>query len=454
MRSIKLIGGLAATAALLALATTVASARPASHKAAGKAGSCRVSIEVPPVLTVGDPVTVFGALTCPNQANAAGKAITVYERAAGTHRYTVVGTASTAANGSYTLSPAALATNTTFYARSGGAQSVRRTTKVQPEITLTGPADGTQLYTRAGPFIGARRLGQRPNKVIFTGTVTPAQAGAIVVLQRENSTATEEWRRIGTGVVGAGGSYAIAHTFAEPGDASIRVVVRSLRHNAPAASTPLSYEISQAQNRQLTILSSADPISDGQSVTISGTLAGGSKQPITLFAHGRGGKFTRVTGAMTDGSGNYTFMQSPHTSTFYQVQAAGHKSATLFEGVKYALTANVPPTNALLASQSLTITGTVSPAHAGHVVYLERRNGTGVGYHVVDLGTVTAGGTYSIAHAFYGVGSGQLRIKVPGDPENQGVDGPLFDVNVSAAPGALITPPAADNTKLPSEGQL
>ena len=454
MRSIKLIGGLAATAALLALATTVASAHPASHKAAGKAGSCRVSIEVPTVVTVGEPVTVFGVLTCPNQANAAGQPITVYERGGGTHGYSVAGTASTAANGSYQLSPAALATNTTFYARSGGAQSVHRVIKVQPEVTLTSPADGTQLYTRAGPFIGGRRLGQRPAKVIFSGTVTPAEAGAIIVLQRENSTASEEWRRIGIGVVGAGGSYSIAHTFAEPGDANIRVVVHSLRHNAPAASTPLSYEISQAQNPQLTIKPSTDPISDGQSVVISGTLAGGAKQPITLFAHGRGGKFARVTSLMTDGAGNYMFTQAPSTSTFYQVQAAGHKSATMFEGVKYALTANVPPTNALLASQALTITGTVSPAHAGHVVYLERRNGTGVGYHVVDVATLTAGGTYSIAHAFYGLGAGHLRIKVPGDPENQGVDSPLFEVNVTAAPGALITPPAPDNTKLPSEGQL
>jgi len=88
------------------------------------------------------------------------------------------------------------------------------------------------------------------------------------------------------------------------------------------------------------------------------------------------------------------------------------------------------------------------------VVYLERRNANGIGFHVIDVGTVSATGSFSIVHAFYGIGAGRLRIKVPGDPENQGVNGPLFEVSVMAAPGALIVPPAPDNTKLPSEGQV
>jgi hypothetical protein len=216
----------------------------------------------------------------------------------------------------------------------------------------------------------------------------------------------------------------------------------------------LTYEISQAQNPQLTINASADPISDGQAVTISGALAAGAKQPITLFAHARGGKFAPVASTTTGAAGNYTFTQSPRTSTFYQVRAGGKTSAALFEGVKYALTASVPSSATVQASQALTINGTVSPAHAGHVVYLERRNANGIGFHVIDEGTVSAGGTYSILHAFYGVGSGRLRIKVPGDPESQGVNGPLFEVSVIAAPGALIVAPAPGSTKLPSEGQV
>ena len=38
------------------------------------------------------------------------------------------------------------------------------------------------------------------------------------------------------------------HTFVVPGDANIRVLVRSQRRNAPSPSNVLTYEISQAQN--------------------------------------------------------------------------------------------------------------------------------------------------------------------------------------------------------------
>src|SRR4029077_20781432 len=124
-----------------------------------------------------------------------------------------------------------------------------------------------------------RRFGLR-NKVTFTGTVSAADAGAIVVLQRENAVGNEEGRRIGLGQVGQGGTYAITHTFAVPGDVNIRVVVRPRKLNSRGASESLSYEISQAQNPALTIHSSADPISYGQPLTISGTIAAAANTPL------------------------------------------------------------------------------------------------------------------------------------------------------------------------------
>ena len=74
-----------------------------------------------------------------------------------------------------------------------------------------------------------------------------------MILQRQNAVTGDEWHRIGFGSVEAGGNYTITHTFRVPGDASIRVLVRSDRINSPSASTPLEYEISQAQNPSLTI---------------------------------------------------------------------------------------------------------------------------------------------------------------------------------------------------------
>ncbi len=135
----------------------------------------------------------------------------------------------------------------------------------------------------------------------FTGTVNPAtDAGARVILQRQNALTGNEWHRIGIGQVQAGGSYSITHTFRVPGDANIRVLVRSDGLNIPSPSNILEYEISQAQNPNLTINASADPITFGQTVTISGVLAGGNNMPVTLLARTDQTRFSPVAQVNTD----------------------------------------------------------------------------------------------------------------------------------------------------------
>src|SRR2546430_11069753 len=106
---------------------------------------------------------------------------------------------------------------------------------------------------------------------------------------------------------------------------------------------PISYEISQAQNPQLTISASADPITFGQQVTISGTAPGAPSTPVTLLAHiAKQRGFVTVSQAKTDAAGNYTFpAQAPATNTFYRVRASGRQSAVLYEGVRDLLTAQV-----------------------------------------------------------------------------------------------------------------
>lgn len=153
---------------------------------------------------------------------------------------------------------------------------------------MTGPPDGSQLFMRGGPLFHphARRLGFT-SRVVFSGTVSPDDAGALVALQRESSVGSEEWHRIDFSHVGQGGTYSIVHTFVVPGDANIRVVMRARGVNAPGASEPVSYEISQAQNPALTIESSADPISYGQPVTIRGKLAASGGTQLTLLARTR-----------------------------------------------------------------------------------------------------------------------------------------------------------------------
>lgn len=464
MRSFKLVPAAAATAVLLALTPVAASAvrgarkHQQPHRHAKPAGSCRLKINAAPrLIEAGESVLLFGQLLCPTGTGVAGQSVTVDQRSAGTPGVSTAGTATTGTTGYFQLTSPALLSNSAFYATCQGAKSAQKNVKVSPKITLDGPPDGAQLSTGAGPLI---HRGPRRNAVTFTGTVSPGDAGALAVLQRENAVGNEEWRRIGIGQVGAGGSYSITHIFGKPGDANIRVVVRPSRLVRPelyavGSSEELSYEISQAQNPALTIKSSADPLSYGQTVAISGTVATGPNTSLTLLARTRlQSGFVAVAKAVSVGGGAYTFpIQAPLQNTFYKVAGAGKTSARTFEGVKYALTATVS-SNTIQAGQPLTFLGTVTPGYAGHPVYLQAQNASGIGFHVVDVGTVTATSTYSIVHAAFTAGVHKFRIKVPGDHENQSVASTLFTIEVTPASAEALTPEAPGNSSLPSEGQI
>ncbi len=479
MRSIKLVPALAAAVATsLALAPAGASAarhhglkhpRPSVKRHAIGSGSCRLKLNAAPRLVeAGESAVVFGQLQCPPGTSPAGQPVTIVEHPAGASAASTAGTPTTDALGRYQLSTPALLTNTLFSASAAGAQSRHRTVQVAPKVNLTPPtpADGAQLFTAAGPFLGLKRSQRAKNAVTFSGTVSAEEQGATVILQRQNAIRGENWIRIDAGQVGPGGSFSITHNFAVAGDSNIRVVVRPFRFNARGVSEPRSYEISQAQNRELTIQSSANPLAAGQASTISGTLtpsnaAATTGTPVTLLARTRlQPKFVQVATGTTGAGGSYTFAgQAPQQSTFYRVTGAGKSSAVLFEGVKYVVTAAASATTAQIG-QPVTFSGTVTPARAGHVVYLQVQNAFGGGYHVVQVGSLNApstpGGpaTYSISHAFYNAGAGpkKVRIKVPGDPENQGTASQLFEVALT--PASALAPEAPGNSSLPVAGQL
>ena len=440
MRLRKLGPALLAATSLLALAPAAASA----HKHPSPRGRCAINIRVAPrLITAGEQVEVKGRLECLPLAGAGSQAVTLYEYVAGTAGYVPVQSTTTDTSGVYEFKPPALSANTSFYVRSHGAQSGRKKARVAVQVTLTGPPEGTQIETGA------------PNKQTFSGTVSPADVGARVILQRQNAVTGDEWHRIGFGQVETGGDYTITHTFRVPGDASIRVLVRSDRINSPSASTPLEYEISQAQNPSLTIVSSADPITYGQSVTISGVLAGATTpQTVTLLArtvHQQG--FAPIAEVSTGAGGAYSFpVQTPVNSTLYRVQDAGQKSAVLYEGVRDVLTAEVSPTT-VQAGEALTFKGTVTPDQTGHIVYLERQNAAGTAFHVVQVGHVLPGSVYSIVHQVYVPGSKVFRVDIPGGPDNGRAVSQLFTVQVNPAPPSALTPEAPGNSSQPSEGQ-
>jgi hypothetical protein len=440
MRLGKLGPATIAATSLLALAPAAAQA----HKHPSPLGRCRINIEsiAPRLITAGEATEISGRLAC-RRANAGGEVVTLYAHVAGTAGFVPVQSTSTETSGAYKFSTAAENANTAFYVRSHGAQSGRRRLRVAAQVTLTGPPEGTQIETGA------------PNSETFSGTVTPADVGARVILQRQNAITGDEWHRIGVGQVMAGGTYSITHIFRVPGDASIRVLVRSDGLNIPSPSTSLEYEISQAQNPSLTISSSADPISFGQSVTISGVLAGATtSQPVTLEArtvHQAG--FAPVAEVSTGAGGSYSFpAQSPVNSTLYKVKGAGQKSAVLYEGVKDVLTAEVSPST-VQAGQAVTFSGTVAPDHSGHIIYLERQDANGTGFHVIQVGRVLPGSEYSIVHQFYVPGTKIVRIDIPGGPDNGRAVSQPFTITVTPTPASALTPEAPGNSTQPGEGQ-
>jgi hypothetical protein len=263
MRSTKVTAIAAGAAAMLALTPTGALAAGhrhlRAHKHASAVGHCRIDLFAEPhQVTGGESVEVFGLLKCTGGASPAGQPVTIYERSAESNGFQEVGSATTDANGYYSFLAPSVSTDSLFYASAAGARSGERLVHVAPEVKLKGPEETKQLLTG------------RRSAVIFSGTVSPADAGATVILQRENAASSEEWHVIQRGLVSSNGEYSITHRFVVPGAANIRVVVRAHRKfSLRGISNSLSYDISQKENPRLTLDSSADPISYGQPVTLS-----------------------------------------------------------------------------------------------------------------------------------------------------------------------------------------
>ncbi len=447
----------AAGAALLLTATpALAGARPGlGHRRANALPGCRLSlIAEPHRVTAGDETPqLFGKLTCASGIETAGQTITISARSVA-HPLTELGTATTSTGGYYSYIAPAPALNTEYVAAATGVRSAKRQVRVAPQVSLSGPTETHPLYTGVA------------NRVSFSGTVSPSAGGAPVVLQREAATADEEWVTIQHSAVSAGGSFDLVHTFVIPGDANIRVLVRARGYATVAgASTSLSYVISQKENPQLTLVAastsaSSDPIFYGQPLMLSGTVAGasGAKQTVTLDARTAHGLFEPVASSVTGATGQYSFPQTPQQDTAYRVLAGnGARSSVLFEGVKYVLTA-ASSAGSAQAGQTVTFSGTVTPYQAGHAVYLERQDASGIGYHVVAVGALSAPAagsstaSYSIPFTVFGTGKQVYRVKVPGDPDNQGTASTTFTVEVSPAPAQSLRP--APPVKVPTEGSV
>jgi hypothetical protein len=407
---------------------------PRHTRGSGHHGSCQISLEASSTRVIaGASVTLSGKLQCASAADLGAQPLTVFQRGRASGM-SEVATASTAADGSFQVPDLTVTANTIFIARAPGGKRARVAVKVAPLITLSGPS-GAQLATRTG----AGAAGARHNRFTFTGTVTPVAAGERVTLQREYSTTDEQWHPIAFARVQEDGSFSISHGFRTSGEVSVRVVIHP-RGEIAGASEALTYVIAQAQNPQLTIASSADPVSSGQPVQITGIALGAPGQSVKLLARTPGHPFAPVAEATTDEGGAYEFTVSPLQSTTYRVSSETTVSTPLFEGVKYDLTLNPPPSS-VAAGTPLSFTGTLLPAQPGEVVFLERENSSGTGFRLLDSAIVEADGSFSITHSFTRQGNWTLRVRVPADAESLG--------STSAPFTLTVVPPAAPVEEAP-----
>jgi hypothetical protein len=415
---------------VLLLAPAAAQAR--KHPSPNGRHAISIATSDNPVVA-GDQLAIFGRLRGPNNGN---RVVVLWHRINPRRFFTPIQRTRTDAHGFYAfLRPTGVVnTNRNWYVKSLRARSRTVHEKVFSLVTLSGPADGSNLET--GPA----------HKVTFSGTVSPFAVGDRVILQRQNANSGKGWHQIDRTRVRPGGTYTINHTFRVPGDANVRVVVRATRRNIRSVSNVLGYEISQAQNPAFTMTSSANPLTIGQSTTLSGKLQGGAGQQVNLLAKSPGGgQFQQVATTMADANGNYSFVQVPLHNTLYQAQGGGKKSAQLFEGVKFLLTASEAPST-VSAGGSVTFSGTVSPDATGHVIYLQRQNPNGNGFHTVQIENVGAGSVYSITRRLFVPGTKVFRVFIPGGPLNQGAASQSFTINVNPAPPQQVNGSQPDNT--------
>jgi hypothetical protein len=423
------LGAVGILACVVLLVPAVAQAR--RHPSPNGRHNISIATSDNPVVA-GDQLAIFGRLRGPNNAN---RVVVLWHRINPRPFFTPIQRTRTDAHGFYAfLRPNGVVnTNRNWYVKSLGARSRTVHEKVFSLVTLTGPADGSNLET--GPA----------DKVTFSGTVSPFAVGDRVILQRQNANSGKGWHQIDRTRVRPGGTYTINHTFRVPGDANVRVVVGATRRNIRSVSNVLGYEISQAQNPALTLNSSANPLTIGQSTTLSGTLQGGGGQPVNLLAKTAGGQFQQVATTVADASGNYTFVQVPLHNTLYRAQGGGKKSAQLFEGVKFLLTASESPST-VSAGDSVTFSGTVAPDATGHVIYLQRQNPNGNGFHTVQVENVGAGSVYSITRRLFVPGTKVFRVFIPGGPLNQGAASQSFTITVNPAPPQQVNGSQPDTT--------
>jgi hypothetical protein len=170
---------------------------------------------------------------------------------------------------------------------------------------------------------------------------------------------------------------------------------------------------------QLSIASNPNPSVDGQKVTISGRLLGGSSgTTVSLWQKLPGqATFTRVAQTTTNSTGNYSIVRGAgmvqmNTTWYTSTGTGGATSRKLPQRVD----AQVKLVTWTVANRLLKLKGHVSPSHRGERIALQRR--TANGWQTIATTVIGRLSRFTVRHRFAHKGSVTLRAVFAGDARN------------------------------------
>jgi hypothetical protein len=425
--------GISILLALMAVLTALFLAMPSRADAHPHHNYGLTIAATPDPSTAGDGVLIYGRLQGAHNAN---QKIYLFHRINPAPRFTIIQVTRTNAEGFYEITRADGVVNSNrnwFVLGPNNTHSKTIHELVAAEVTLsTASASATTAQT-----------------VDFTGSIFPAHVHQRVVLQEQTNTNGNGWKTIDSGYTDGSSSFSINHRFRAAGSYTLRAFFPADPRNIASQSASITETIEQDQNPSFTISGSSQLLVNGQSETITGTLyangsttSGQPNVPVTLYAHDANGGFKALENGTTDGSGNYTFTTMPVHNTVYRVSASHNETtADLFVGVQDVVTANPSATTTTVGGM-VTITGTVTPDHTGHVVYLEKQNSAGQ-WVVIKAGVVGTGSQYRFGFTPGLVGTKELRVQITGGPWNVGGVSPTVTIMVNGVAPVTSLPPAS-----------
>jgi hypothetical protein len=408
------------------LTALVATVVPSTVNAAPRHNHGLTINAVPRHIIAGEGVLIFGRL---EGENAAGQTIRLYHHINPFPGYRLVGTTTTDSRGVYefTRAEGVVVMNRSWFVR-GPFGTHSRTIAERVDALVSLSAASTTADTL--------------HPVVFTGQIDPAHPFERVVL--EQRTKGDDWHALKSTLTGGGSSFRIVYRFKVPGPRDLRAIFVGDRRNLRSFSDVLTLNVQQAQVAGFTINSSTPVINYGTSSTIAGVLDGAGTTtptagvPVTLLARTAGQRAWQSVASTTTGTdGSYRFTVTPTNNTYYRVRmtmSPVRHSATLFQGVRAAVT-TVSSAATAPSGSTVTFTGNVLPTgDAGGPVYLQRLGRDG-DWHTVAVAFTNAASGYSISWTLGDTGTQVFRTRVLGSRLNLGGASPRTTITV--------TPPAA-----------